>query len=150
MGLLSTGGGARRGSPPPLTQRGHPLHLASAALCLAAGACALLCPLRHSLDSPAASTSRAESSELAAERTSVTSARDAMPEAAANSSGKSFLQRASGKVLRWLRRSLRTSHQVIKHPVCSRPSHGPSLPMVTAWLAHLADFVSPPFPPESQ
>ncbi|XP_031828295.1 anion exchange protein Ae2 isoform X2 [Nomia melanderi] len=38
-----------------------------------------------------------------------------MPEAAANSSGKSFLQRASGKVLRWLRRSLRTSHQVDGH-----------------------------------
>ncbi|XP_034170972.1 anion exchange protein Ae2 isoform X2 [Osmia lignaria lignaria] len=38
-----------------------------------------------------------------------------MPEAAANSSGKSFLQRASGKVLRWLRRSLRTNHQVDGH-----------------------------------
>ncbi|XP_054012180.1 band 3 anion exchange protein isoform X2 [Hylaeus anthracinus] len=38
-----------------------------------------------------------------------------MPEVAANSSGKSFLQRASGKVLRWLRRSLRTSHQVDGH-----------------------------------
>lgn len=35
-----------------------------------------------------------------------------MPEAAAGSSGKSFLQRARGKVLRWLRRSLRTTHQV--------------------------------------
>ncbi|XP_076171149.1 anion exchange protein Ae2 isoform X2 [Ptiloglossa arizonensis] len=38
-----------------------------------------------------------------------------MPEAAANSSEKSFFQRASGKVLRWLRRSLRTSHQVDGH-----------------------------------
>ncbi|XP_043784468.1 anion exchange protein 2 isoform X3 [Apis laboriosa] len=38
-----------------------------------------------------------------------------MPEAAGNSSGKSFLQRASSKVLRWLRRSLRTSHQVDGH-----------------------------------
>jgi hypothetical protein len=35
-----------------------------------------------------------------------------MPEAAAGSSGKSFLQRARDKVLRWLRRSLRTTHQV--------------------------------------
>lgn len=43
----------------------------------------------------------------------VISAPDTMPGAAANSSGKSFLQRASDKVLRWLRRSLRTSHQVI-------------------------------------
>ncbi|XP_046734499.1 band 3 anion transport protein isoform X1 [Diprion similis] len=31
-----------------------------------------------------------------------------MPEAGGSSSGKSFLQRAGGKVLRWLRRSLRT------------------------------------------
>lgn len=35
-----------------------------------------------------------------------------MSEAAANSSGKSFLQRASRNVLRWLRRSPRTIHQV--------------------------------------
>ncbi|XP_018357482.1 PREDICTED: band 3 anion transport protein isoform X2 [Trachymyrmex cornetzi] len=35
-----------------------------------------------------------------------------MPEATAGSSGKSFLQRARGKVLRWLRRSLRTTHQI--------------------------------------
>lgn len=41
-----------------------------------------------------------------------------MPEAAGNSSGKSFLQRASSKVLRWLRRSLRTSHQVIWYISC--------------------------------
>ncbi|XP_063986657.1 band 3 anion transport protein isoform X2 [Diachasmimorpha longicaudata] len=34
-----------------------------------------------------------------------------MPEAGASSSGKSFLQKARGKVLRWLRRSLLTSHQ---------------------------------------
>nr|XP_050853768.1 anion exchange protein 2 isoform X2 [Vespula vulgaris] len=39
-----------------------------------------------------------------------------MPEAGAGSSGKSFLQRARGKVLRWLRRSLRTTtHQVDGH-----------------------------------
>ncbi|XP_025073883.1 anion exchange protein 2 isoform X7 [Pogonomyrmex barbatus] len=38
-----------------------------------------------------------------------------MPEATAGSSGKSFLQRARGKVLRWLRRSLRTTHQVDGH-----------------------------------
>ncbi|XP_014486199.1 PREDICTED: band 3 anion transport protein isoform X3 [Dinoponera quadriceps] len=38
-----------------------------------------------------------------------------MPETAAGSSGKSFLQRARGKVLRWLRRSLRTTHQVDGH-----------------------------------
>ncbi|XP_017875094.1 band 3 anion exchange protein isoform X2 [Ceratina calcarata] len=38
-----------------------------------------------------------------------------MSEAAANSSGKSFLQRASGKVRRWLRRFLRTSHPVDGH-----------------------------------
>lgn len=52
-----------------------------------------------------------------ADRPGVTSARDAMPEAAANTSGKSFLQRASSKVLRWLRRSLRSSHQVTNYPV---------------------------------
>lgn len=49
---------------------------------------------------------------LSADRPGCLSARDAMPEAAAGSSGKSFLQRARGKVLRWLRRSLRTTHQV--------------------------------------
>ncbi|XP_015186567.1 PREDICTED: band 3 anion transport protein isoform X2 [Polistes dominula] len=39
-----------------------------------------------------------------------------MPEAGAGSSGKSFLQKARGKVLRWLRRSLRTTtHQVDGH-----------------------------------
>ncbi|XP_011328913.1 band 3 anion transport protein isoform X4 [Ooceraea biroi] len=38
-----------------------------------------------------------------------------MPEAVAGSSGKSFLQRAGSKVLRWLRRSLRTTHQVDGH-----------------------------------
>lgn len=42
------------------------------------------------------------------------SARDAMPEVAAGSSRKSFLERARSKLLRWLRRSLRTTHQVIK------------------------------------
>ncbi|KAK0093325.1 hypothetical protein PV326_013821 [Microctonus aethiopoides] len=34
-----------------------------------------------------------------------------MPEASGNITGKTFLQKARGKVLRWLRRSLRTSHQ---------------------------------------
>ncbi|XP_043287277.1 band 3 anion transport protein isoform X2 [Venturia canescens] len=38
-----------------------------------------------------------------------------MPEAGTSSSGKSFLQRARGKVLHWLRRSLRASHQVDGH-----------------------------------
>ncbi|XP_032665183.1 band 3 anion transport protein isoform X2 [Odontomachus brunneus] len=52
---------------------------------------------------------------LSADRPGCHSARDAMPEAAAGSSGKSFLQRARGKVLRWLRRSLRTTHQVDGH-----------------------------------
>jgi len=51
-------------------------------------------------------------SALSVDRPGCHSARDAMPEATADSSGKSFLQRARGKVLRWLRRSLRTSHQV--------------------------------------
>ncbi|XP_066588626.1 band 3 anion transport protein isoform X2 [Prorops nasuta] len=38
-----------------------------------------------------------------------------MPEAGTGSSGKSLLQRAGGKVLRWLRRSLRPNHQVDGH-----------------------------------
>ncbi|XP_029169549.1 band 3 anion transport protein isoform X2 [Nylanderia fulva] len=38
-----------------------------------------------------------------------------MPEAAAGSSRKSFLERARGKLLRWLRRSLRTTHQADGH-----------------------------------
>lgn len=49
---------------------------------------------------------------LSADRPGCYSSRDAMPEATAGSSGKSFLQRARDKVLRWLRRSLRTTHQV--------------------------------------
>lgn len=61
---------------------------------------------------------------LSADRPGSYSARDAMPEATAGSSGKSFLQRARGKVLRWLRRSLRTTHQVntLSHPLKGRSS----------------------------
>ncbi|KAL0112973.1 hypothetical protein PUN28_012310 [Cardiocondyla obscurior] len=44
-----------------------------------------------------------------------------MPEATAGSSGKSFLQRARGKVLRWLRRSLRTTHQIDGHAAETGP-----------------------------
>lgn len=51
---------------------------------------------------------------LSANRPGCHSARDAMPEVAAGSSRKSFLERARSKLLRWLRRSLRTTHQVIK------------------------------------
>jgi len=62
---------------------------------------------------PSAALSLDSSSSASADhRPGCRSARDAMPEAAAGSSGKSFLQRARGKVLRWLRRSLRTTHQV--------------------------------------
>ncbi|XP_011258427.1 band 3 anion exchange protein isoform X2 [Camponotus floridanus] len=38
-----------------------------------------------------------------------------MPEVAAGSSRKSFLERARSKLLRWLRRSLRTTHQIDGH-----------------------------------
>ncbi|XP_072744179.1 band 3 anion transport protein isoform X4 [Anoplolepis gracilipes] len=38
-----------------------------------------------------------------------------MPEVAAGSSRKSFLERARSKFLRWLRRSLRTTHQIDGH-----------------------------------
>lgn len=51
---------------------------------------------------------------LSANRPGCHSARDAMPEVAAGSSRKSFLERARSKLLRWLRRSLRTTHQVNK------------------------------------
>lgn len=61
---------------------------------------------------PSAALSLDFSSSASADRPGCRSARDAMPEAAAGSSGKSFLQRARGKVLRWLRRSLGTTHQV--------------------------------------
>ncbi|XP_018349830.1 PREDICTED: band 3 anion exchange protein isoform X2 [Trachymyrmex septentrionalis] len=44
-----------------------------------------------------------------------------MPEATAGSSGKSFLQRARVKVLRWLRRSLRTTHQIDGHAAETGP-----------------------------
>ncbi|XP_018315029.1 band 3 anion transport protein isoform X2 [Mycetomoellerius zeteki] len=44
-----------------------------------------------------------------------------MPKATADSSGKSFLQRARGKVLRWLRRSLRTTHQIDGHAAETGP-----------------------------
>ncbi|XP_070520679.1 band 3 anion transport protein isoform X2 [Cardiocondyla obscurior] len=58
---------------------------------------------------------------LSADRPGCHSARDAMPEATAGSSGKSFLQRARGKVLRWLRRSLRTTHQIDGHAAETGP-----------------------------
>ncbi|XP_012224582.2 band 3 anion transport protein isoform X3 [Linepithema humile] len=64
---------------------------------------------------PSAALSLDSSSSASADRPGCRSARDAMPEAAAGSSGKSFLQRARGKVLRWLRRSLRTTSQVDGH-----------------------------------